>query len=87
MKKVFIIPLRQRTVQEGVYYSDKLKHIVFDIAIINNQNKLKYLEYNDMVKLFKEVNFLYTPILSIDSLQKLHDYSLDFNSAIPSLFG
>ena len=86
-KGIIIIPLEERAVQEGVYYSDKLKHIIFDIAIMNNQNKLKYLEYNEMVKLCKEVDLPYTPILSIGSLQKLLDYSLNFNSTIPSLFG
>ena len=86
-KGIIIIPLEERAVQEGVYYSDKLKHIIFDIAIINKQNKLKYLEYNEMVKLCQEVDLPYTPILSKGSLQKLLDYSLDFNSTIPSLFG
>ena len=30
-KGIIIIPLEERAVQEGVYYSDKLKHIIFDI--------------------------------------------------------
>ena len=86
-KGVVIIPLEQRAVQEGVYYSDKIKHIIFDIGLITNDNKLKYLEYNEMVKLCQEVKLPYTPILAKGSLQKLLDYSLEFNSTIPDLFG
>ena len=86
-KGVIIIPLEQRAVQEGVYYCDKIKHIIFDIAIINNEKNLKYLEYNEMVNLCEKVKLPYTPILAKGSLQKLLDYSLEFNSTIPALFG
>ena len=86
-KGVVIIPLEERAVQEGVYYSDKIRHIVFDIAVINNEDKIKYLEYDEMVKKCEEVGLPYTPILSKGSLQKLLDYSLEFNSTIPALFG
>ena len=86
-KGVVIIPLEKRAIQEGVYYSDKIKHIVFDIALINTENKIKYLEYSEMVKKCEEVKLPYTPILSKGTLQKLLDYSLEFNSTIPSLFG
>ena len=86
-KGVVIIPLEQRAVQEGVYYSDKIKHIIFDIALINNENNIKYLEYNEMVNLCEIVQLPYTPILAKGSLQKLLDYSLEFNSTIPALFG
>ena len=86
-KGVIIIPLEERAIQEGVYYSDKIRFIIFDIALINKENKIKYLEYDEMVKKCKEVNLLYTPILCKGTLQKLLDYSLEFNSTIPSLFG
>ncbi len=86
-KGIIIIPLEKRAIQEGVYYSDKIKHIIFDIALINEENKIKYLEYNEMVKNCEEVNLPYTPILSKGTLQKLLDFPLDFNSTIPSLFG
>ena len=86
-KGIVIIPLEKRAVQEGVYYSDKIKHIVFDIALINYENNIKYLEYEQMVKICEEFKIPFTPILAKGSLQKLLDYSLEFNSTIPSLFG
>ena len=86
-KGIVIIPLEKRAVQEGVYYSDKIKHIVFDIALIYDDNNIKYLEYNEMVKICEEFKIPFTPILTKGSLQKLLDYSLEFNSTIPSLFG
>ena len=86
-KGVVIIPLEQRAIQEGVYYSDKIKHIIFDIALIDNEKNIQYLEYNDMVNVCGEVKLPYTPILAKGSLKKMLDYSLDFNSTIPSLFG
>ena len=49
-----IIPLKKRAIQEGVYYSDNIKHIIFDIALINEENEIKYLEYNEMVKYCKK---------------------------------
>ena len=79
--------MEKRAVQEGVYYSDKIKHIVFDIALIYDDNNIKYLEYNEMVKICEEFKIPFTPILTKGSLQKLLDYSLEFNSTIPSLFG
>ena len=86
-KGVVIIPLEQRAIQEGVYYSDKIKHIIFDIALIDKENNRQYLEYNDMVNACEEVKLPYTPILAKGSLKKMLDYSLDFNSTIPALFG
>ena len=86
-KGVVIIPLEKRAVQEGVYYSDKIKHIVFDIGLIDNENHITYLEYKEMINKCKEVGLPYTPILSKGSLKQLLDYSLEFNSTIPSLFG
>ena len=86
-KGIVIIPLEKRAVQEGVYYSDKIKHIVFDIALINNQNKIKYLEYDEIVKIYKEFKIPFTPILVKGSLLKLLYYSLEFKSTIPWLFG
>jgi Rnl2 family RNA ligase len=86
-KGVVIIPLEKRAVQEGVYYSDKIKHIVFDIGLIDNENHITYLEYKEMMNKCKEVGLPYTPILSKGSLKQLLDYSLEFNSTIPSLFG
>ena len=86
-KGIVIIPLEKRAVQEGVYYSDKIKHIVFDIALIYDDNNIKYLEYSEMVKICEEFKIPFTPILTKGSLQKLLDYSLEFNSTIPSLFG
>ena len=40
-----------------------------------------------MVKICEEFKIPFTPILTKGSLQKLLDYSLEFNSTIPSLFG
>jgi Rnl2 family RNA ligase len=86
-KGIVIIPLEKRAVQEGVYYSDKIKHIIFDIALIDSENHITYLEYKEMMNKCKEVGLYYTPILSKGSLKQLLDYSLEFNSTIPSLFG
>ena len=86
-KGVVIIPLEKRAVQEGVYYSDKIKHIIFDIALIDSENHITYLEYKEMMNKCEEVGLHYTPILSKGSLKQLLDFSLEFNSTIPSLFG
>lgn len=85
-KGVIVVPLEQRAVQEGVYYSDKIRLIVFDIAYIDQKDHFQYLEYDTMVSICKEVSLFYTPALTRTSLQKLLDYSLDFDSTIPPMF-
>lgn len=86
-KGVVIIPIEKRAIQEGVYYSDKIRHIIFDIALITEDKNIQYLEYKEMSSLCEEVKLPYTPILAKGSLKKLLDYSLDFNSTIPAMFG
>ncbi|KAH0806637.1 RNA ligase [Histomonas meleagridis] len=82
-----IVPLEQRAVQEGVYYSDKIQLIVFDIVWVDQNNKFQYLEYDSMSSCAKEVGLYFTPPLARASLPKLLDYSLEFDSTIPPMFG
>ena len=86
-KGQIIVPLEQRAVQEGVYYSDKIRLIVFDIAWVDQKDHFQYLDYDAMSSRSKEVGLYFTPSLSRTTLPKLLDYSLDFDSTIPPMFG
>lgn len=86
-KGIITIPLEKRAIQEGVYYNNKISLIVFDIGIVNAEGILNYLEYDEMVNMCKNVNLPYTHLLIKGNIQKMLDYSLEFNSTIPALFG
>lgn len=75
-------------VQKGVYYSPNIHFIAFDINIIVNNDKPKYLDFLESMEYFKQVDLLYTePLAIFDNYEKASQYKLGFNSTIPKKLG
>lgn len=83
---VSIVPFEERAVQEGIYYSQQIEFMVFDVAIIE-QEKLQFMNFFQMEEYLKQTDFFYSKPLMIGNFQTVQKYNLNFDSHIPSQLG
>lgn len=72
-------------VQGGIFYSNNLHFIVFDIRVYNADRGNRYLSFHDMHRLCKQAGFLVTEPLFQGSRGKAMEFSTRFNSTIPDI--
>ena len=77
-KGISVIPFEERAIQEGIYYSNNIEYMVFDIFINN-----KFMDYQNMIEVLKETDFFYAQPLLIDSYEKVLKFNINFDSKIP----
>eukprot|EP01080_Neovahlkampfia_damariscottae_P006809 gene6809-10974_t len=71
-----------QAIQTGVYYSPKIEFCAFDIQIVN-ENELKYLDFENSLKLFKSVDLFHAEPLFIGKYEDAISYNVTFESTIP----
>ena len=71
-------------IQKEIYYCNEVEFMAFDIKVITDTDV--YFEgYDKRAKLFDNAKIPYLKPLVRGELQKCLDYSIDFNSTIPSV--
>ncbi len=87
-KGICIIPFEDRAIQEGIYYTPNIEYMVFDIAIIHDDNdEQEFLDYYTMDKYLKQTTFFYAKPLMIGTFKDVENYNLEFDSLIPTQLG
>ena len=82
------IEITNQPIQKGVYYSNNIHFMAFDISYITNTLDEQYLDYYLSLELFKKANILHAEPLEIfSSYNKAIEYKLGFNSTIPKKLG
>lgn len=76
-----------KAIQEGIYYSNNIEYMVFDVAYINDNNDLIFVDYYDLCNSIKNTNFFFPKELFIGSFQEIQNFNLNFNSTIPKQLG
>ena len=71
-------------IQTGVWYCPDIEFYAFDVAIVNNNEKQRYLDYEYAITAFQHVNILYAEPLFIGKYEEALDFKLGFNSYIPN---
>jgi Rnl2 family RNA ligase len=72
-----------RAVQEGVYYSQDLDYMVFDVGCVMMDGEFVFLPFEEMQALVKQTKFLVTQALAIvDHFPS--DYNVNFTSNLAS---
>jgi Rnl2 family RNA ligase len=81
-----LISYDKRAIQEGIYYSRDKCYMVFDIAIIDDNGELTFLDYDSMIHAVANA-FHYTPALYRGLYKDAIAYNPRFNSTIPGFLG
>lgn len=75
-------------VQNGIYYSDDLHFYAFDISYIDTNFKEIYLDFEDQLKIFTNVNILHAkPLAKFTRLEQAVNFNHNFQSTIPKQLG
>jgi Rnl2 family RNA ligase len=72
-------------VQNGIYYTNRLQFMVFDIRIFSRESVTTYLPYSTMHSLCHQVGLLVAEPLYQGLRAKAMEYSLRFESTIPNM--
>ena len=62
-KGICTLPFEKRAIQEGIYYSENIEYIVFDVAFLQsdfNSESLTFYDYHEITSILEKTNFLYT---------------------------
>lgn len=82
-KQECVVPLEARAIQEGIYYSDKVEFVVFDIAVVPAAAGASptFLSFDQMQSLAKSADVLCMVPLLIGSLQECLKFPFVFDSS------
>ena len=69
-----LIEQEDRAIQEGIYYSPTIEYMVFDIAVVED-NEIKFINYLDLIDLVKQTELLYAKPLKIASYNELINFA------------
>ncbi len=80
---------RVQAVQTGVYYSPNINFFAFDLAVdFKAENTPRfYLDYEQAISFFEEVNLFHAAPLFIGSMGEAMDFDIAIPSTLPSLLG
>lgn len=81
------IEYRTMPVQLGVYYSPDIHFYGFDIFVVDNTDRGRYLDFEQSLEFFQSSGILYAePLAIFPSFEKAAHFKLGFNSTIPAKF-
>ena len=82
-----IISQKYRAVQEGVYYSDFISVIVFDIIVVLNDGTKIPINYDKIIELCQQERLVVNMPLARGKYTDMINYDINFDSMIPKLLG
>ena len=82
-KGLCLLKQEDRAIQEGIYYSPNIEYMIFDIAVVTDNN-LQFVNYMDLIDTVKQTELFYGHPLKIGSYNELLNYNIEFDSMIPS---
>ena len=85
-KDISIVPFEERAIQEGIYYSNNIEFMVFDIGIVDNEG-INFVDYYKMEEYIKQTELFYSKALIIGSFEKVQKFNIEFDSKIPEQLG
>lgn len=84
---VSVLPVEQRAIQEGIYYSPDIHYCVFDIGIVNSVGSIEFVDYTQVISCIEHTELLYAKPLAIDTFDNVIKYPTQWNSTIPESLG
>jgi Rnl2 family RNA ligase len=74
-------------IQTGIWYCPDIEFCAFDIAIVTDNEKQIYLDYEFALTAFQHVNLFHAEPLFIGKYEDALDFKLGFNSYVPTRLG
>ncbi|KAJ6227967.1 hypothetical protein M0813_09382 [Anaeramoeba flamelloides] len=82
--------LYPQPIQEGIYYSNDIHLMAFDISYFEGNegtDDCNYLDFDTTLEIFQQVDLFHAKPLFLGSFEEALDYPLGFESDIPKLLG
>ena len=82
-----VVPQKIRGIQEGVYYSNSIGMIVFDIIVVLDDKTQIPINYDYIIQLCQDERLDVNIPLARGSYNDMIHYDINFDSLIPKVFG